>query len=193
MLHRWVPLLFLGCASAGSEITPPDSGKPPVDSPDSPPPDALEIPLDSPPMNLCPSTATCQAAVQLGTVSGDTNNLKLSAMGHQAAWFRVRVTEDDEDVPGLALRMSAKLTSPASNDYDVFVYLNAGSDVVECTTTTGTKTITGAEKLDRAEWGEGFVPNGLDDDRDVSIEVRPVGVNCSAAAPWQLEIEGNWL
>ena len=30
--------------------------------------------------------------MSLGTVSGDTNNVKLSAQGYQSAWFRVRVT-----------------------------------------------------------------------------------------------------
>jgi hypothetical protein len=37
------------------------------------------------------------------------------------------------------------------------------------------------------------VPNGGDDGRNVSIEVRPVGTSCAAGLEWQLEVEGNWL
>ncbi len=195
MLLRWVPAVFLvACASAGtgSGDLEPDAAKQPADAP-TVPPDTEPPPMDSPPANLCPSTATCQTATQLGNVSGDTGNAKLSAMGHQSAWFRVRVTEDDSDVFGLTLRVAAKLTSPASNDYDVFVYLNSGSDVVECATTSGTTTTNGTINENRAEWGEGGFSNGSDDSRDVSIEVRPIGTSCAAAAPWTLEVEGNWL
>ncbi|MBA2538082.1 MAG: hypothetical protein H0V17_00480 [Deltaproteobacteria bacterium] len=194
MLVRFVPaLLLVGCASAGvSGVEPDPDASVPADSPK--PPSDTAPPIDSPPANLCASTATCQTAVSLGTVSGDTGNVKLSSTpGHQSAWFRVRVTEDDSDAPGFTLRMAAKLTSPASNDYDVFVYVNAGSDNVECNTTTGTTTTNGTINETRAEWGEGFVPNGADDGRDVSIEVRPIGTSCSPAATWTLDIEGNWL
>lgn len=194
MLVRFVPaLLLVGCASAGVSGNDPDpDASVAADSPKSPADTAP--PSDSPPANLCASTATCQTAVQLGTVSGDTGNVKLAATtGHQSAWFRVRVTENDSDLPGLTLRVVAKLTSPAANDYDVFVYVNSGSDAVECATTTGTTTTTGTVNENRAEWGEGVVPNGSDDGRDVSIEVRPIGTSCSAAAPWTLDVEGNWL
>jgi hypothetical protein len=191
MLARVLPALMLAaCASAGTgEALDPDASKqPPADSP------PFEPPADSPPANLCPSTATCQTATQLGTVSGDSGNVKLTGTsGHQSAWFRVRVTEDDSDVPGLTLRVAAKLTSPATNDYDVFVYVNSSSDAIECTTTTGTTTTNGAINENRAEWGEGAIPNGSDDSRNVSVEVRPIGTSCSPANPWQLEIEGNWL
>jgi len=142
--------------------------------------------------SVCPSAATCPTAMMLGSVSGDTANMKLSAMGHQSAWFRVRVTEDDSDVIGLTLRAAAKLTSPATVDFDVFVYVNTGSNVVECSTTVGTTTTTGTVNETRAEWGEGTIANGSDDGRDVSIEVRPISGTCAVGQTWQLEIEGNW-
>lgn len=188
-MFRSVAILALAsCATAGSDTGGVDSnvaGDSRIVIVDARPPvDAL--------VNLCPSAATCQAAMSLGTVSGDTQNQKLSSMGHQSAWFRVRVTEDDSDIPGLTLRVGAKLTSPATADYDVFVYLNAGSNVVECSTTVGTTTNNGTINETRAEWGEGAIPNGSDDGRDVSIEVRPISGNCSPQQPWQLEIEGNW-
>ena len=100
---------LVACATAGS--TPPE---------EQPAPDAPTLVDARPPIDAavsdCASAATCQAAMPLGSVSGDTGNAKLSAMGHQAAWFRVRVTEDDSDVPGLTLRVAAKLTSPQAVD-----------------------------------------------------------------------------
>ena len=189
MLMRTAPLLLAACASAGTAE--------PVGVDASAPSDSrvfLDAPIDAPVIDTCLSAASCQTAQQLGTVSGDTGNVRLAAtMGHQSAWFRVRVTEDDSDVPGLTLRVAAKLTSPQAVDFDVFVYVNAGSDTVECSTTNGTTTTNGTINEVRAEWGEGGIPNGSDDSRDVSIEVRPIGTGCSPAQPWQLEIEGNWL
>jgi hypothetical protein len=155
---------------------------------------AIDAPKPDAAMNLCSSADTCAGAMVLGSVSGDNTSAKLSASGYQAAWFRVRVTEDDQDIPGLALRVSSKLTFPASVGFETYVYVNAGSDVAsECATTTGTRSTVGNVQTVRAEWGEGFVPNGSDDGRNVSIEVRPVGGNCSMGQMWQLEIEGNWL
>jgi hypothetical protein len=150
---------------------------------------------DAPPANgNCTATLTCPTAMALGTVSGDTGAAMLSASGYQAAWFRVRVTEDYSDAPGLALRVLASLTSPSGASFDAFVYVNAATDTIECNTTTGTVTTNGNVKDVRAEWGEGFVPNGADDSRDVTIEVRPSGgTSCSSAQSWQLQIEGNWL
>lgn len=178
--------LLSACASAGAPAEPIDAS---FDAPGrrdatiEPPSDAMS--------SACPSTAMCSSAVPLGTVSGDSQNQKLLARGHQSAWFRVRVTEDDSDFPGVVLRVAAKLTSPPGVMFDTFVYVNTGSDAVECSVTTGTKTNTGTTEV-RAEWGEGLIPNGNDDGRDVSIEVRPLSTNCSQNAMWQLEIEGNW-
>jgi len=192
MYRVLVLVAVASCANAGmgpGDLPDVDAAKPPpVDArPDAPPP------VDAMMVDQCPSAATCQTAMALGSVSGDTGNAKLSAMGHQSAWFRVRVTEDDSDIPGLTLRVGAKLTSPATVDFDVFVYVNAGSDVVECSTTVGTTTTNGTVNETLAEWGEGIVPNGSDDSRNVSIEVRPISGTCDPTKPWQLEVEGNWL
>lgn len=129
----------------------------------------------------------------LGSVSGDTGNQKLTATGYQSAWYRVRVTEDDSAIAGLTLRVAAKLTSPATPMFDVLVYVNTGSDVIECSTTRGTVSMNGNTKQVRVEWGEGAIANGNDDGRNVSIEIRPLATTgCSPGAMWQLEIEGNW-
>ena len=183
-------LVLASCASAGASDSGPGPG---VDGPTI---DA-RVPIDAAPIdapsNTCASAATCQTAIMLGSVSGDTANLKLPTTGTQSAWFRVRVTEDDNNIPGLTLRAAAKLTSPAAVDFDVFVYVNAGADVVECTTTVGTTTTTGNVNETKAEWGEGVIPNGSNDGRTISIEVRPSSPGgCAPGQMWQLEVEGNW-
>jgi hypothetical protein len=175
------------CASAGTGTT--DSG---VGGGDATGGRDSAVSIDAV-TNQCPSTDTCAAAMMLGTVSGDKNNQKLTAMGYRAAWYRVRVTEDNEGAGGLSLRVAAKLTSPPAVDFDVLVYVNTGSDVVECSATTGTVTANGLVDTVKAEWGEGVIPNGVDDDRNVSIEVRPKSGQCMSSYTWQLEIEGNWL
>jgi len=150
-------------------------------------------PVDAMPQNTCAAAVTCATAQLLGTISGDTGAGLLTADGYQAAWFRVRVTEDYSDSPGLALRLASTLTLPSGGGFDTYVYVNAGSDVVECSTTTGTVSQTGNKKEVKAEWGEGFIPNGGDDSRTVTVEVRPTGTSCSAAQSWHLQIDGNWL
>ncbi len=176
------------CASAGNDVS--DSGT--GGGSDA---SALKdaAPSIDAPASQCPSSDTCAAAMMLGTVSGDSTTPKLTASGYRAAWYRVRVTEDNSSIGGLKLRVAAKLTSPAAVDFDVLVYVNAGSDVIECATTTGTTTTSGNLDTVKAEWGEGTISNGSDDGRNVSIEVRPKSGQCMPAYAWQLEVEGNWL
>jgi hypothetical protein len=175
-------LLLNACASAGSADKPGH-----VDA--SMQADSAR-PIDAT-VDVCTSNATCQAAMNLGTVSGDTGAAMLTASGSQAAWLRVRVTEDDSGVAGTKLRVTTRLTSPASSNYDVFVYVNTGSDVIECSTPSGTATTIGTVDELKLNWGEGTVANGNDDSRNISIEVRPISGMCSAAQPWQLVVLGN--
>jgi hypothetical protein len=184
-----VALLAPACATAGREqpaidAAPADQLVPPIDQ---------APPIDMPSMSSCITADTCPTAMVLGAVSGDTNNQKLTSVGTKAAWFRVLVTENDNDVIGISQRFAARVTSPAAVDFDVFVYLNPSNRVVECTNTFGTKTQTGTVDEIKAEWGEsGAFSNGSNDGRDVSIEIRPVSGNCNDAQMWQLEVEGNW-
>lgn len=142
-------------------------------------------------VEVCASSATCLASMDLGAVSGDTGSAMVMASGYQAAWFHVRVTEDDNGVSGVKLKITTRLMSPAASNYDVFVYVNTGSDVIECGTPSGTATTTGTTDQLKINWGEGSVANGANDGRSVSIEVRPVSGPCSKAQPWQLVVLGN--
>ena len=188
-----------GCATAAKDQPgggTPDAGKGdnPNPTPDAALVDAPMMMTDAPSGTTCASAMTCASATMLGSVSGDSGNVKLTASGHQSAWYRVRVTEDDSTPFGLSLRAGAKLTSPSGAQFDVFIYLNTGSDVVECNTTVGSATTAGATKTVHAEWGEsGTFSNGSDDGRNASIEIRPVSGTCAPNQMWQLEVEGNWL
>ena len=149
-------------------------------------------PVDAPTSMACSSSATCATATALGNISGDTGLDMQTASGYQAAWYSVRVTEDDSGPLGVPMVLDAKLVSPASASYDVYVYVNTGNDVIECNTPAGTATRTGTTDELRERWGEtGTFANGNDDSRTVSIEIRPTGTSCSAANPWQLTLTGD--
>jgi hypothetical protein len=141
--------------------------------------------------SVCATASTCQTAMDLGSVSGDTGAVMRSASGYQSAWYKVRVTEDDSGVFGIKLSATIRLTSPAASNYDVFAYVNTGSDVVECTTSSGTLTTSGTNDSVYIIWGEGSVSNGSDDGRTVSIEVRPISGTCAPTDPWQLVVTGD--
>jgi hypothetical protein len=139
----------------------------------------------------CQSTDACFTALALGTVSGDTGAQTLTATGSRAAWFRIRVTENDADVAGVPLTLLATLTPPSSADFTVVLYANPAADVLECASPIGAAAATPTAKQSRASWGEDVVANGTDDSRTVSIEIRPLGGTCSATAKWTLLLEGN--
>src|SRR4051812_40408965 len=140
----------------------------------------------------CQSSDACTTAITLGTISGDTGNQTLTAQGSRAAWFRIRVTENEATIDGVPMHVLARLTPPAGESFDVRVYVNSDTDILECTNTSGVATTSGTVKQVRASWGEDVVTNAADDSRDVSIEVRPLSSTCAPAAKWQLVIEGNW-
>jgi hypothetical protein len=185
----WLAVVVVaGCASAGSDR--PDATGGTVDG--FVPKDA-PMQIDAPPNMGCASGQQCSGAMSLGTVSGDSGNVKLSAQGTKSAWFRVRVTEDNSSIAPLTLRMAARLTSPPGLAYHVATYLDPASDVVDCAASQGTPTTNGNTEEIKLEWGEtGTFSNGSDDGRDVSIEVKAPASGCSSAM-WSLEVEGNWL
>ena len=164
----------------------------PIDAPAVVVDAAGEPPGDAALADSCHSSDRCINAVTLGTVSGDTGHDALAAKGSRAAWFRIRVTENDDSFAGVPLHVLARLTSPAGADFDVVLYVNPDSDVVECTNSFGTASASGSVKQVRASWGEDVVTDAENDSRDVSIEIRPKSTTCSDGAQWQLAIEGNW-
>jgi len=180
---------FGACAEAGKEAGPVDAratdAAAPIDAAKQA--DAMIDGASS----VCATAATCPTAVDLGSISGDTGAATRTASGYQSAWYKVRVTEDDSDPFGIKLSASIRLTSPAASNYDVFVYINTGSDTIECTTPSGTLSTSGTTDTSYIIWGEGTFSNGSDDGRTVSIEVRPISGACDASQPWQLVVTGD--
>ncbi len=185
---RYLGLLLLGACAEATTAQPAGNVDAPVTPIDSR--KLIDAAPDAP-ASVCQSSATCAAAMDLGTVSGDTGADMKSASGYQSAWYRLRVTENDSGVLGVPLRLTARLTSPAGTNYDVYLYVNTGSDVIECSTVAGSGTSTGTSDSASISWGEGTIANGVDDSRSVSIEVRPVSGPCTASQPYQLLLLGD--
>ncbi len=184
--------LFVAACAQGSTpgSGPPDASGNKLDAPRSI--DGFTPTADAPAADMCASAATCTAAVNLGGVSGDTGEDTLMASGYQAAWYSVRVTENDSGVFGVPQELLTELTSPASEQYDLFVYVNTGSDVIDCTSATGSIMVSGTTESSSLTWGEtGTFSNGDDDSRTVSIQIVPKAGTCSPASPWHLVVDGD--
>jgi len=190
-------LALAGCATAGngngngSGMGHPDApGGGPMDAPM----EIFDAPkqVDAPSQATCNSGAMCSGAMSLGTVSGDTGNATVQGSGYESAWFSVRVTEDDSSPFATPMNLTVQLTSPSSTNFDLFVYVNSGTDAVECSNVSGSSTNTGTTDQAHISWGEsGTFSNGNDDSRTVSIEVRPVSGMCSSSNMFQLVVFGD--
>jgi hypothetical protein len=140
----------------------------------------------------CAVTNTCAGGRAIGTVSGDTGSATASGTGATSEWLTVRVTEDDSGIFGVKLRAKVTLTSPPGTNFDLYVYVNSGSDTRECTSVSAQSTQpAGTADTASLSWGEGSVSNGSDDGRTVSIEVRNVSGTCDPSATWSVQVQGN--
>ena len=182
-------LALVGCASAtsaGPDVAPKGHGDAPIVPHDGP------VTHDGPQGATCTTSQTCTAATALASVCGDTGADMQSASGYQAAWYSVRVTENDNSPFGQPMNLTVQLTSPAGENFDLYVYVNEGSDMVDCTSVTGMSTSTSGADSVSLTWGEtGTFANDSDDSRTVSIEIRPVTTSCSSGSTWQLTVFGD--
>jgi hypothetical protein len=140
----------------------------------------------------CASPNACVGATDLGSISGDTGAGVKTAQGSGSQWFKIRISEDDSGVLGTSLLAKAQLTSPPGTNFDLHMYVasNSGGATVECSSVTKSSTTTGADSA-TAQWGEGALPNGGDDGRNVTVEVRWVSGTCTPSAKWTLTVRGN--
>src|ERR1700733_11701493 len=124
----------------------------------------------------CVAPNTCQGAMDIGSVSGDSNSPAVNQSGFTSTWMQIKVTEDDSSPVGRKMNFHATLTSPASTNFDLYIYINPGGGVSDraCGTPSAQSTnATGADTASQS-WGEGSVANGSDDTRIATIEVRYV-------------------
>jgi hypothetical protein len=139
----------------------------------------------------CPAPNTCPTARDLGRVSGDNNADQVSAQGSTSEWLKVRVTEDST-VLAASLKATFTLVSPAASNFDLFVYYDPLKDVTVCTPPTAkSQQQAGISDTVSLIWGEGLIPNGVDDSRTVNVEVRHISGPCGGTAKWTLVVQGN--
>jgi hypothetical protein len=139
----------------------------------------------------CTTSATCATATMLPGIGGDESGASSSsATGYQAAWYSIRLSESDSGPFADPMSIQATLTSPSGAMFDLLVYVDTGSDQLDCTTPTGTVTTNGMSETSNIKWGEsGTFANGADDSRTVSIQISPrSGHSCSPNETWSLSI-----
>ena len=141
----------------------------------------------------CGFPTVCPQTRGIGTISGDTSpaNNTVTTTGSTSEWISVRVTENNNSGFGHAMSITAKLTSAAATNYDLFVYVNDGSAKAECTKVAGLSSDPGSTDTASAKWGEGSVANGKVDDATVTIRVQHITGPCDTIDPWKLEVTGN--
>ncbi|HTR49511.1 MAG TPA: hypothetical protein VMJ10_02325 [Kofleriaceae bacterium] len=179
----------VGCAEAGSSNQVPDAASRTDAAREMTPIDA-RAPMDAP-AATCTTTVTCTTATVLPGIGGDEDGASSSsASGYQAAWYSIRLSETDSGPFADPMSIETTLTSPSGAMFDLLVYVNTGSDQLDCTTPTGTVTTNGASEASNIEWGEtGTFANDADDSRTVSIQISPhVGASCSPGETWSLSI-----
>lgn len=140
----------------------------------------------------CPKTNECESASNLGTLSADTGDGSvLTASGGGQEFFRVRATEDNHSVIGEALELKVSLTVPKGSDFDLYAYIDTGTDTSPCPLTPTQASANGPGTAEEiiVTWGDGITGSGDDDSRDVVIEVRFGGFSCEGE--WSLGVQGD--
>ncbi len=140
----------------------------------------------------CTSPNGCPTGTALGTLRGDKGSDSVQATGATSQWLTVRLVEADSSPIGQGMQVAATLTSPPGANFDLYLYLNKGSDQSACgsASTDESKLLAGQTDVANVRWGEGAIANGAVDDRTLSIEVRQVSGTCTAAT-WSLDVQGN--
>jgi len=154
-------------------------------------PPAGETTDDGGPMGDCPNLDTCQGASGIGLVSGDESSRTIGASGSESTWIEFQVTENDDALVGAAMSFTATLSSPAGADFDLYVYRGMEGGNTGCNGFMQQSTSAGSQDAVSMTWGEGVVPNGLDDGVWVAVEIRAKDDMCAPGQQWMLTVEGN--
>lgn len=142
----------------------------------------------------CEASSTCATSQTLGIISGDTGTDQENTTGFRSRFVRVNVTENDSGATGASMKVYARLSSPSGVDFDLHAYLDPDSMNLACDMPyASSENQVPFDDEVSLEWGEGAVPNGGIDGRDVVFEVRHVSGTCGAASTWTLTIFGNQL
>jgi len=162
-----------------NEDAPTTPGSEPAAPSTSEGPDAGTAP-DPPPGQACPTVATCEGAVTIGAIAGDTGTGGFVRAGAGSAFLRLRVVEVDDGYVGRGMRFTATLSPESVQAYDLVVHRGCSSD-------SSAEEAKEARSSVTQSWGESLVPNGKDDSRDLVVEVRQVAP-CTNPPPWRLAV-----
>lgn len=142
--------------------------------------------------DTCDYPATCSNATSLGSECGDQGSATKTYSGYSSMWLGVRLSSCNGGFLGLgfdkpAMKMSAKLTVPSGENFDLYVYGDTSSGSSSCTKIVRKSTGAGSatETVD-LEWSSGKSAN-------FRFEVRHVSGTCSSKAKWKLVVAGNQL
>ncbi len=148
--------------------------------------------------SLCAASdpSACPGATSIGKVSGDTGGDTVTSTGTDSGWVTVKVSEDDSSLfSSKDLRVQLTLTSPSSENFDLYVY--EGKTVkdgggVECSSVAGSSTNAGTTDVVNLTWSDNHPIGGADDTRTITVEVRAAsGVKCDGTSSWTIKVEGN--
>ena len=133
--------------------------------------------------NLDDNVGTCTGAISMGSIAGDTGSGVLTRTLWGEMWYKFTLTEENTDSLYLSARVT--LTVPAGVDYDLFVYCTgsgcSGSYLSSRLGAGSTETV-------NVRWDDRW---GLNDDRDVYVEVRFFSGSTTGCGEWTLTVTGN--
>jgi hypothetical protein len=128
------------------------------------------------------SPNTCDQALEISAIDGDTGSDKRSVSGSSSKWFKLYVHEGSNLINGMSFTVT--LQSPPGMDYDLYVYQGDAS-MPNCFATP-THALGDPETF-MDSWSDSF---GSDDSRWYILEVRYIsGMDCTSK--WTLTVSGN--
>jgi hypothetical protein len=156
-----------------------DGGAPPVGSTDK-----------------CAQTGSCPGSVvPIGRISGDTDSASITKAGSGSGFFSVYVTEDDSGfLSARPLNTRYTLKSPVGANYELRLYYdpsNSSVTAMSCAPKEAATSSASTTKVLSVSWEDTQGLGGIDNDSNVTIEVRFVSGTCVPGEQWQLLVEGN--
>lgn len=139
----------------------------------------------------CENDLTCATAESIGGVAGDENTPQIVRSGDSPTWVTFQVSENNSDFSGEKLSFTATLQSPATADFDLFVFRGPEGGSSGCGGTMMQSVNPAGTDMVHMEWGEGTLANNGDDSVWVAVEIRAKNGTCDPPAQWTLTIAGD--
>lgn len=139
----------------------------------------------------CDNELTCAAADPIGGVAGDESTPQIVVTGDTPTWVTFQVSENNSDFTGETLSFRVTLASPATADFDLYVFRGPEGGSSGCGGTTMQSTNAAGTDMVQMEWGEGALANNVDDGVWVAVEVRAKNGTCDPPAQWTLTVAGD--